>query len=109
MSKETSNKDQIENEINNYLFLASNGHYPLFEGTWTEGLHSKKFTDKKGISAKKARENLEKIFTRLDRHRQVSRKKDALNLIQKKDRDVFIMSLLKLVEHEKINKLTVLQ
>ena len=85
----------LNNEMKSYITLASAGHFPLFFKEWLEeGVSSQG-----PMSYQVANRNVRETFKKLSRHRTEQKKKTALTGLNKEDRDVFVKSFIKVVEH----------
>lgn len=94
----------IQNEMKSYIHLASRGHFPLFFKEWLEeGVESQS-----PISFQVANRNVRETFKKLSRHRTQQKKKTALTSLQKKERDIFVKSFIKVVEHRLLKDLKTL-
>jgi len=97
----SSNTPSIQNEMKSYIQLASAGHFPLFFTEWIEeGLESKQ-----PMSYQIANRNVRDVFKNLSRHKTQQKKKTALIGLDKLERDVFVQSFVKVVEHSLLKDL----
>ena len=81
--------------MKSYLHLASHGHFPLFFKEWLEeGIESQG-----PMSFQVANRNVRETFKKLAKHRTEQKKKTALTGLEKTERDVFVKSFIKVVEH----------
>jgi hypothetical protein len=88
-------KANIHNEMKSYINLASHGHFPLFFKEWlAEGV-----TNQGPMSFQVANRNVRETFKKLSCHRTQQKKKTALIGLQKDEREVFVKSFIKVVEH----------
>jgi hypothetical protein len=97
-------KPNLNNEMKSYLSLASSGHFPLFFKEWLEeGVNSGG-----PMSFQVANRNVRDTFKKLSRHRTEQKKKTALTGLAKDERDVFVKSFIKMVEHNVLKDLKTL-
>ena len=87
-------------EIKSYLNLAKKGVFPLFQKDWIALYDSKR----NGISLHEAKNNLRSIFNGLRPHRNVDRKKMAINLMENEKRQNFIDSFMRVLESEMLDE-----
>jgi hypothetical protein len=85
---------QINNLMKSYIDAAKIGHYPLFFEDW---LKDKEW--QKQIAYRQANKNIKSVFKKLSKHRTTDKKKTALIGLNKNERDVFINSFFRVVEH----------
>jgi hypothetical protein len=98
LNKESSNAD-------NFVKIAQIGHYPLFFNDWV----TSSLNDKQALTFMNASKNVKQVFSNLERHRTIEKKKTALIGMEKSSREEFIRSFFKVVEHEVLKDLTSLQ
>jgi hypothetical protein len=97
-------KQNLNNEMKSYLSLASSGHFPLFFKEWLEeGVNSGG-----PMSFQVANRNVRDAFKKLSRHRTEEKKKTALTGLAKDERDIFVKSFIKMVEHNMLKDMTTL-
>ena len=96
---------KVRMEYKNYIDMATIGHYPLFFSEWLPQSLNKK----NDLSFKKAGHNVKHIFKLLERHKTIEKKKTALIGMEKKSREEFIRSFLRVVEHESLKRMNNLQ
>jgi hypothetical protein len=94
-------------ELKNYIEIASTGHYPLFDPSWLNQKAEQSEAIK--ISIRNANQNVKKVFKNISRHHSVDRKKMAIELMDQKDRQIFVQSFLKLVEYNVLENTRTLQ
>jgi hypothetical protein len=92
-------------KIENFVKIAQIGHYPLFFDDWL----SSSLKEKKSLTFMNASKNVKAVFTNLERHRTIEKKKTALIGMEKESREEFIRSFFKVVEHEMLKDLKTLQ
>jgi len=85
--------------------MAQIGHYPLFFSEWLP----QSLNINQTLSFKSAGNNVKHTFKLLERHTTIEKKKTALIGMEKKSREEFIRSFLKIVEHETLKSITSLQ
>lgn len=85
---------QVNNLMKSYIDAAKIGHYPLFFEDWL-----KDSSWQKQIAYRQANKNIKDVFKKLSKHRSADRKKTALIGLEKKERDEFINSFFRVVEH----------
>jgi hypothetical protein len=92
---------ELNNDIKNYLQIAKTGHYPLFFQNWlTESVkHNEPLT------YRIATRNVQEVFQKLSRHQSSERKKTALIQLDEKERNRFIQSFFRVVEHDLLKDL----
>lgn len=92
-------------DYKNYLKLAETGHYPLFFNEWLiESLDSPQ-----NITFRKANHNVKNVFSQLERHKTIEKKRTALIGMDRVSREEFIRSFFKVVEHEVLKDVKSLQ
>jgi hypothetical protein len=97
-------KVNLQTEMKSYIHLASHGHFPLFFKEWLqEGI-----TTPGPMSFQVANRNVKETFKKLSRHRTEQKKKTALTGLEKKERDIFVKSFIKVVEHSLLKDLKTL-
>eukprot|EP00923_Selenidium_pygospionis_P056712 GHVN01098984.1.p1 GENE.GHVN01098984.1~~GHVN01098984.1.p1 ORF type:complete len:102 (+),score=8.23 GHVN01098984.1:102-407(+) len=100
------NQSQVKStNFSNYVQMAQTGHYPLFFNDWL----SSSLKERQPMSMRNASENVEKVFTTLERHRTLEKKKTALISMEQTEREEFIRSFFKVVEHEALKDIRSLQ
>ena len=88
-----------------YIQIAQTGHYPLFFDDWVfESMSKNKLT-----SVVNANKMVKQVFSSLDRHQSTEKKRTALLGMDKHEREEFIRSFFKVVEHELLKDLKSLQ
>jgi len=85
---------QVSNLLKSYIDSAKIGHYPLFFEDWL-----KDESWQKQIAFREANKNIKDVFKKLSKHRTTDKKKTALIGLEKNERDVFINSFFRVVEH----------
>ncbi len=96
-----STKSSINTEMKSYIELARFGHFPLFFKEWlAEGAQLEH-----RMSYQVANRNVKDAFQKLSRHRTQQKKVTALTGLEKSERDVFIKSFIKVVEHDMLKDL----
>jgi hypothetical protein len=93
---------EINNELKNYLKLAKTGHYPLFFQEWLND----DLKDDEPLSYRVANRNVRETFKKLARHQTFEKKKTALTSLKENERQIFIRSFFKVVEHDILKDLT---
>lgn len=84
-------------ELQNYINLARNGHYPLFFKEWIdEGLRH----NIKSSSYMRATKTVDLVFKNLEKHKGTERKKNFLMSLKDEERREFVKSFYTLVEYD---------
>jgi hypothetical protein len=96
---------QTNPDIKNFIQIAQTGYYPLFYNDWLLDT----FQEKQSLNISKASKNVKQVFSKLERHRTVEKKKTALLGMDKIEREEFIRSFFKVVEHELLKDMKSLQ
>jgi len=85
----------LSNEMKSYINLGQYGHYPLFFKEWLEdGVHYSE-----PMSYRVANRNVREVFKKLAKHRTEEKKKTLLSALNDDERNLFIKSFVKVVEH----------
>lgn len=92
-------------ELKNYIEIASTGHYPLFDTEWLN--HNDNTLAQ--MSIRNANKNVKEVFKKISRHRNVNRKRMAIELMKRNERQLFVQSFLKLVEYNILENTRTLQ
>lgn len=101
MLKTTDYKD----EIRQYVALAMTGHYPFLDSSWL-----KECLNSKGpLTFKNASKNVQEVFQRMQNLKTFEHKLLALHHMREEDRNRFVKSFLKVVEHNILEKTKTLQ
>ena len=79
-----------------FIEMAKTGHYPLFFDEWVKT----SMTPGQMVSLSMANQKVQTVFTALERHRRIEKKKTALITMDKISREDFIRSYFKVVEHQ---------
>lgn len=95
---------QPANEMKSYIQLASAGHMPLFFSEWLE----ESTLNPTPLSFRVADKNVREVFKKLSKHRTEQKKITALTGLDKKERDLFVNSFIKVVEHSLMKDLKTL-
>jgi hypothetical protein len=100
---------QVEeiNELKNLIKLAKTGHYPLFFTEWFYESFQKPTSSP--LNAKNAEQTVQKTLENLNRHKNIHRKKQALEALGFEERKLFIRSFFKIVEDELLGETKTLQ
>lgn len=93
----------VNNLLKSYIDAAKSGHNPLFFEDWL-----KEHTWDRQITYRNANRNIREVFKKLSRHRTTDRKKIALTSLDKHERDQFINSFYRVVEHNILKDLKTL-
>ena len=99
--KTTSYKD----EIRQYVALAITGHYPFLESNWLKECNRSKTP----LTFKNASKNVQEVFQRMHKLRTFEHKLLALHNMDEDDRNRFVKSFLKVVEHNVLERTKTLQ
>lgn len=84
--------------LKSLIQLGTNGHLPLFHEEWIrEAIETKK---SKPMNFMEAKRKVHKGLTKLNHHRQLDRKKMAINQMPKKERVELVKAFLKMIENE---------
>ena len=97
-------KTLIKKNIKHYLHLAQAGHFPLFFEQWIK----EDLKLNKPVSYSTANENVHNTFKMIVHHNTDDKKKIALSSLEQKERQVFLNSFIKLVEHNALKGLKTL-
>lgn len=85
----------LSNEMKSYINLGQYGHYPLFFKEWIkDGLDIKE-----PLSYRVANRNVREVFKKLAKHRTEEKKKILISSFNDEERNIFIKSFVKVVEH----------
>lgn len=84
----------VNNLLKSYIDAAKLGHNTLFFEDWL-----KEHKWDKNIAYRTANKNVRDTFKKLSRHRTTDRKKIALISLDEKERELFINSFFRVVEH----------
>lgn len=84
----------LNEKVNQFVDLALIGQYPLFYDEWLRTTYNKRLT------FRDANKNVKDTFKVIGKHRQISRMKESLFLLDEQQRVEFVHSFLKVVEHQ---------
>ena len=93
----------IASLMQSYLNLAKEGHYVLFPQEWIN--HPNR---NKPVNFRKAKSEVRKVFKKISNHRSSHRKTEALLALSDEERDLFVRSFMRLVEHQILQSKTTL-
>lgn len=96
---------QVNTDYKQFLQMAQTGHYPLFFNDWL----SESLTKEESLNYVSATKNIKNVFNNLSKHRTLEKKKTALISMETNERNDFIRSFFKVVEHEALKDLKTLQ
>jgi hypothetical protein len=101
---------RTEEEISmlRFIELGRLGHYPLFFREWIQESYAKK-AQHKNTSVPTTKEYVYKIFSELEKHKNLERKKTFLEMLSNDERNKFIRSFMYLVEVRALDKTQTLQ
>lgn len=98
------NSVEVNNTLNSLISLATKGHLPLFHDEWiheaVKNLHTKK-----KMNIIEAKRKVNSALKKLDRHRQIDRKKTALFQMSTNERNELIEAFLQIVEGQTLDNL----
>ncbi|MFZ4713595.1 MAG: hypothetical protein ACOYL6_07785 [Bacteriovoracaceae bacterium] len=87
-----------------FIELGRMGHYPLFFMEWIEESVQSPKVQLRTSSLPTTKEYVYKVFSELEKHKNIERKKTYLEKLNKDDRIKFIKSFLYLVELRSLDK-----
>tara|TARA_B100001971_G_C18268036_1_gene596540 strand:- start:115795 stop:116094 length:300 start_codon:yes stop_codon:yes gene_type:complete len=90
----------VNNLLKHYIDAAMIGHNTLFFEDWL-----KEHKWDRTIAYRTANKNVRDTFKKLSRHRSTDRKKIALTSLDKNEREIFINSFYRVVEHNLLKDL----
>lgn len=96
---------QTQDEIRQYVALAMTGHYPFLDAAWL----SESIKSKEPLTFRNATKNVQEVFARMQNLRTFEHKLLALHHLNENDRNRFVRSFLKVVEHTILEKTKTLQ
>ena len=97
-------KMQEAQGLDQLIEAGSSGFLPLFYQEWI----TESFADKmevRRMSFSKAAETVHKIYSKIERHHSIEKKKTAIQALTSDDRKEFVLSFMKMVEYRALDKL----
>jgi hypothetical protein len=96
--------NHLNTELKSYIKLAQNGLYPLFYKEWIqpEGLKVENLT------YPMAQKKIKEIFKKLSKHTTMEKKKILLSSLSPEERNAFVSSFIKVVEHNVLKEVKTL-
>jgi hypothetical protein len=90
--------------LDQLIEAGSSGYFPLFYQDWiTESFADP--SEVKKMSFSRAAETVHRVYSSIERHHSIERKKTAIQALTQSDRKDFVLSFMKMVEYRALDKM----